>query len=304
MRLPLVPLAAGLLAFAAASAAPAAPAAPTPPSASAAPAPAAAPAAPVIAPTIDELRATMLASDSIMVAHVDVAFVDLPDSTGRSKTTWRTKRLFLNQVKSPWMKRFVANFLPEGAVLHDELCPTPAPVGGSERPWMLTALWITKDSRGQAYLDFSSMCAFAGIAGHTPQGLAIGARSDSLLALFTEALYADTTLRSMKLGALSAPGAVAELPIVLARVAPTYPKAAREAGVEGTVMVNARVGRDGHVVDAKIAESIGLLDIAALSAVRQWTFKPAKAADGQPVEATVRVPVTFSRAKAPPQPSH
>jgi protein TonB len=222
------------------------------------------------------------------------------------------------------MKRFVANLLPPGATVRDQLCPTPRPVAGSEKPWMLTALWINKTGRGQTYLDFSSMCAIAGLAGTKPQGIDFGAHADSLFALFREALFADTLLRSMRLDApppivgaapgttvapLPAPGGrlriednvgVSKPPEPLVKVAPTYPKVAREAGIEGTVVVIALVDTQGRVAKAQVHESIAMLDVAALSAVRKWTFKPALTVEGSPIEARVLVPVTFTlEAKAP-----
>jgi outer membrane biosynthesis protein TonB len=40
---------------------------------------------------------------------------------------------------------------------------------------------------------------------------------------------------------------VEELPEVIEKVAPAYPEAARKRGVEGVVIVQALVGRDGRV---------------------------------------------------------
>jgi len=86
---------------------------------------------------------------------------------------------------------------------------------------------------------------------------------------------------------------VEELPEVITRVAPAYPEAARRAGVQGVVMLQVFVGRDGSVVDTYIAKSIPALDDAAATAVRQWRFKPAMA-KGQPIPVWVGVPVKFS----------
>lgn len=83
------------------------------------------------------------------------------------------------------------------------------------------------------------------------------------------------------------------LPKVLERAAPLYPEAARLAGVEGTVLVQARVGEDGRVVDARVLKSVPMLDDAALAAVRQWRFRPAMG-EGRPVAVWVAVPVRFS----------
>lgn len=86
---------------------------------------------------------------------------------------------------------------------------------------------------------------------------------------------------------------IEELPEALKKVAPTYPDEARRAGIEGTVMVHALVGRDGRVKDTVVLKSIPGLDAAAQECVRQWTFKPARAG-GAPVPVWVAVPVRFS----------
>jgi len=83
------------------------------------------------------------------------------------------------------------------------------------------------------------------------------------------------------------------LPEAIVRVPPTYPPDAREAGIQGTVEVQALVLRDGTVADVRIVKSIPPLDSAAAAAVRQWRFKPAMAS-GQPVAAWVEVPVRFT----------
>jgi protein TonB len=73
-----------------------------------------------------------------------------------------------------------------------------------------------------------------------------------------------------------------------------YPDIARQAGVEGTVVVQALVGVDGRVRETRIVRSIPLLNGAAQEAVRQWRFKPA-ATGGGPVATWVSIPISFRR---------
>jgi protein TonB len=73
-----------------------------------------------------------------------------------------------------------------------------------------------------------------------------------------------------------------------------YPDIARQAGVEGTVVVQALVGTDGRVRDTRVVRSIPMLNGAAIEAVRQWRFKPA-ATGGKPVAAWVSVPIPFRK---------
>ena len=86
---------------------------------------------------------------------------------------------------------------------------------------------------------------------------------------------------------------VEELPEAVTRIPPTYPDLAREAGVDGTVMVQALVGKDGKVKDVRVVKSIPMLDESAKAAVRQWVFKPALS-NNKPVAVWVGVPVKFS----------
>jgi len=83
------------------------------------------------------------------------------------------------------------------------------------------------------------------------------------------------------------------LPEPVTRVSPVYPDLAREAGVDGTVNVQALVGKDGKVKDVRVVKSIPMLDEAAKAAVRQWVFKPALS-NNKPVAVWVGVPVKFS----------
>ena len=86
---------------------------------------------------------------------------------------------------------------------------------------------------------------------------------------------------------------VEELPEATLRVSPVYPEDARSAGVDGTVMVQALVLRDGTVGETRIVKSIPPLDAAASAAVRQWRFKPART-KGEPVAVWVGIPIKFS----------
>jgi TonB family protein len=83
------------------------------------------------------------------------------------------------------------------------------------------------------------------------------------------------------------------LPNPVRRVEPLYPDEARRLRIEGTVLLQALVGKDGDVHGTRILESIPALDSAAVIAVRQWHFKPATS-NGKPVAVWVGVPLKFS----------
>lgn len=76
--------------------------------------------------------------------------------------------------------------------------------------------------------------------------------------------------------------------------APYYPQNAKRKGIQGKVFLNVVVKTDGTADSVQISRSSGSndLDMAALDAVKQWKFIPAKS-KGQPVQANVIVPVEF-----------
>jgi protein TonB len=59
-------------------------------------------------------------------------------------------------------------------------------------------------------------------------------------------------------------------------VRPEYPQIARAAKVQGVVVLEGQIERDGHVCNARVLRSIPLLDQSAIDAVLQWRFTPAK----------------------------
>jgi periplasmic protein TonB len=73
---------------------------------------------------------------------------------------------------------------------------------------------------------------------------------------------------------------------------PVYPDIAREAGVEGTVLVRVLVGEDGFVKEQMIVQSVPMLDEAAAQAAADAVFKPALQKD-KPVAVWMVIPIEF-----------
>ena len=69
-------------------------------------------------------------------------------------------------------------------------------------------------------------------------------------------------------------GGQIQAPALVKRVAPVYPPLAVKAKVQGVVILEATVGRDGRVEDVEVLRSVPLLDRAAIDAVRQWVYDP------------------------------
>jgi protein TonB len=86
-------------------------------------------------------------------------------------------------------------------------------------------------------------------------------------------------------------GAVKE-PALVHRVDPVYPVLAVSAGLEGTVILEAIVDRDGRVESLRVLRSQGVLDRAALDAVKQWRYSPVLL-NGQPEKFILTVVVSF-----------
>jgi TonB family protein len=82
-------------------------------------------------------------------------------------------------------------------------------------------------------------------------------------------------------------------PTKIRDVRPVYPDIAKAARVQGVVIIEAIIGPDGSVMDARVLRSIPLLDEAALDAVRQWRFVPTLL-NGVPVPVIMTVTVNFT----------
>jgi TonB family protein len=78
-------------------------------------------------------------------------------------------------------------------------------------------------------------------------------------------------------------------------VKPQYPERALRSGIQGTVFIAAHVTRSGCINDARVTRGIDPeLDFAALRAVVQWTFEPARL-NGAPIPIVMTVTVSFNR---------
>ena len=82
-------------------------------------------------------------------------------------------------------------------------------------------------------------------------------------------------------------------PVLLNKVEPRYTEPAREAKIQGTVVLTVVVGVDGFARDVKVARSLDRgLDDSAIQSVLQWIFKPGEK-DGKPVDVQATVEINF-----------
>lgn len=77
-------------------------------------------------------------------------------------------------------------------------------------------------------------------------------------------------------------------------VLPVYPEIARKARLEGTVILEVIVSKQGKVRDIKVLKGLSMgLTEAAVEAVRQWEYEPSTL-NGRPVEVIITVTSRFS----------
>lgn len=74
---------------------------------------------------------------------------------------------------------------------------------------------------------------------------------------------------------------------------PVYPALAREARVQGTVILETLIGQDGRVENVTVLRGLPLLDTAAMDAVRQWVFTPTLL-NGVAVPVIMTITVSFA----------
>lgn len=85
-----------------------------------------------------------------------------------------------------------------------------------------------------------------------------------------------------------------DAPVVLSRVDPVYPEAAKQLGIEGTVFLELVVEKDGSVSNVKVIKGVHpLLDESARNAAYQMKWDPAMSRD-MAIRAYVTFPVNFT----------
>ena len=76
-------------------------------------------------------------------------------------------------------------------------------------------------------------------------------------------------------------------------VKPDYPVLAKQMKVQGAVVLDAEIDRNGNIQQLQVLSGPSILATAAREAVRQWRFKPYYE-HGQPVETEARITVNFT----------
>jgi len=83
--------------------------------------------------------------------------------------------------------------------------------------------------------------------------------------------------------------------VFIKKTAPIYPPSARESGIEGTVVLQGVISKEGRIIKLQVVSGPQMLQQAAIDAVEQWEYQPWML-NGAPieVETTLRIPFSLS----------
>jgi len=83
--------------------------------------------------------------------------------------------------------------------------------------------------------------------------------------------------------------------LLIRKVPPTYPPLARQARIQGVVILQAQISKDGTIQNLQLISGHPMLAPAVIEAVKQWRYKP-YLLNGEPVEVDTQVQVNFTLA--------
>jgi protein TonB len=83
--------------------------------------------------------------------------------------------------------------------------------------------------------------------------------------------------------------------LLIRKVPPAYPPLARQARIQGVVVLQAQISKEGNIENLQLISGHPMLAPAAIEAVKQWKYKP-YLLNGEPVEVDTQVQVNFTLA--------
>src|SRR5256884_497940 len=130
--------------------------------------------------------------------------------------------------------------------------------------------------------------------GSTNETVDVQAEGSAKSAAAAQALEAEAKSKATRIRI----GGNVEAAKVITKVQPIYPESAKDAGVQGTVLLHAVVGMDGRPLQLQVLNSQINPDLARASveAVSQWRYQPTLL-NGEPVEIDTTIQVKFSLAR-------
>jgi periplasmic protein TonB len=111
----------------------------------------------------------------------------------------------------------------------------------------------------------------------------------ALIALLAVPAFAQENQEPRKIGPDVTP------PVIVEKTQPAYTEQAREARLEGSVLLSVVISSEGRTKDIKVIRGLGLgLDEKAVEALGTWKFQPARLRkDNTPVPVTANVEINF-----------
>lgn len=131
--------------------------------------------------------------------------------------------------------------------------------------------------------------AASGVQGGVPGGVPGGQLNGVIGGIISSTPTAVPTLAPPKVIRVSS-GVSAGM--LTRRINPNYPPLARQARVQGTVLLEATIGKDGSIENLHVISGHPMLVSAAVEAVKQWKYRP-YLLNGDPVEVETTVQVNF-----------
>ena len=81
--------------------------------------------------------------------------------------------------------------------------------------------------------------------------------------------------------------------LLIRKIQPAYPPLARQARIQGNVLLQAEISKEGTIENLRLISGHPMLAPAAIEAVKQWKYKP-YILNGEPVEVDTQITVIFS----------
>jgi periplasmic protein TonB len=134
--------------------------------------------------------------------------------------------------------------------------------------------------------------ASAGVVGGVPGGVpggSMGGVIGSVLSATPVAVPKVATPQRVRVSAGVTSG------LLVRKVNPTYPPLARQARIQGTVVLQAQISKTGDIENLQLISGHPMLAPAAIEAVKQWKYRP-YLLNGEPVEVETQVQVNFTLA--------
>jgi len=134
--------------------------------------------------------------------------------------------------------------------------------------------------------------AATGVVGGVPGGVPGGSMGGVIGSVLSSTPVAVPKIATPQRGRVSSGVSTG---LLIRKVPPTYPPLARQARIQGVVVLQAQISKEGNIQNLQLISGHPMLAPAAIEAVKQWKYKP-YLLNGEPVEVDTQVQVNFTLA--------